>query len=59
MQGSDGEWRIPTQAGSEPADLLRTLVVAGTDVHSFEPVLAPMEDVFLRVVTEAGYEPLA
>ena len=59
VQGSDGEWRIPTQAGREPADLLRSLVVAGTDVHSFEPLLAPMEDVFLRVVTEAGYEPLA
>jgi len=58
-QGPDGEWRIPTRAGSEPADLLRALVVAGTQVHSFEPRLAPMEEVFLSVVTEAGHEPLA
>ena len=38
---------------------LRSLIDAGTQVHSFEPLLAPMEDVFLRVVTEAGHEPLA
>ena len=59
VQGADGEWRIATKAGTEPADLLRSLIVAGTQVHSFEPLLAPMEDVFLRVVTEAGHEPLA
>jgi ABC-2 type transport system ATP-binding protein len=58
-QGPDGEWRIPTPAGCEPADLLRALVDAGTQVHSFEPRLAPMEEVFLSVVTEAGHEPLA
>jgi ABC-2 type transport system ATP-binding protein len=59
VPGADGEWRITTKAGSEPADLLRSLIAAGTHVHSFEPLLAPMEDVFLRVVTEAGHEPLA
>jgi ABC-2 type transport system ATP-binding protein len=59
VQGPDGEWRIATEAGSEPADLLRSLIAAGTQVHSFEPLLAPMEDVFLRVVTEVGHEPLA
>jgi ABC-2 type transport system ATP-binding protein len=58
-QGPDGEWRIPTPAGCEPAELLRALVDAGTQVHSFEPRLAPMEEVFLSVVTEAGHEPLA
>jgi ABC-2 type transport system ATP-binding protein len=58
-QRPDGEWRIPTPAGCEPADLLRALVDAGTQVHSFEPRLAPMEEVFLSVVTEAGHEPLA
>jgi ABC-2 type transport system ATP-binding protein len=59
LQGADGEWRITTEAGSEPADLLRSLIGAGTEVHSFEPLLAPMEDIFLSVVTKAGHEPLA
>ena len=59
VQGADGDWRITTEAGAEPADLLRSLIVAGTQVHSFEPLLAPMEDIFLSVVTKAGYEPLA
>jgi ABC-2 type transport system ATP-binding protein len=59
VQGADGDWRIATEAGREPADLLRSLIVAGAHVHSFEPMLAPMEDVFLRIVSEAGYAPLA
>src|SRR5262245_32867159 len=59
VQTSSGAWRLTTQANSEPADLLRSLVVAGAHVHSFEPMLAPMEDIFLNVVTEAEREPLA
>jgi ABC-2 type transport system ATP-binding protein len=59
VQTSGGAWRLTTQAKSEPADLLRSLVVAGVHVHSFEPMLAPMEDIFLNVVTEAEREPLA
>jgi ABC-2 type transport system ATP-binding protein len=59
VQTSDGAWRLATQASSEPADLLRSLVVAGVQVHSFEPLLATMEDIFLNVVTEAEREPLA
>jgi len=58
-KGADGEWRITTTPGAEPAALLRSLVDAGAAVHSFEPLLAPMEDIFLSVVTEAGHEPLA
>jgi ABC-2 type transport system ATP-binding protein len=56
---TDGAWRITMRDGAEPADLLRSLVVAGVQVHSFEPLLAPMEDIFLNVVTEAEREPLA
>jgi ABC-2 type transport system ATP-binding protein len=59
MQTTDGAWRITTRDGAEPADVLRSLVVAGVQVHSFEPLLAPMEDIFLNVVTEAEREPLA
>ena len=59
VQTRDGAWRITTRDGAEPADLLRSLVDAGVQVHSFEPLLAPMEDIFLNVVTEAEREPLA
>jgi ABC-2 type transport system ATP-binding protein len=53
VQGTDGTWRITTTQDSEPSDLLRTLISAGAEVRRFEPVLAPMEDIFLSVVTEA------
>jgi ABC-2 type transport system ATP-binding protein len=59
LQGTDGEWRIMTQAGTEPHQLLKTLVDAGAAVQSFEPMLAPMEDIFLSVVTEVTHEPMA
>jgi ABC-2 type transport system ATP-binding protein len=59
VQTSGGEWRLTTPVGSEPADLLRSLVVAGVQVHRFEPLLAPMEEIFLNVITEAEREPLA
>jgi ABC-2 type transport system ATP-binding protein len=59
VQTNDGAWRITTRDGCEPADLLRSLVVAGVEVHSFEPLLAAMEDIFLNVVSEAEREPLA
>jgi len=59
VQAADGEWLITTQAGGAPADLLRSLVGAGVQVHSFEPLLARMEDIFLNVVSEAEREPLA
>ena len=59
VQTTDGAWRIATRDGAEPADLLQSLVVAGGQVYSFEPLLAPMEDIFLNVVTEAEREPLA
>jgi ABC-2 type transport system ATP-binding protein len=57
--GTDGEWRITTAPGTEPSALLTALVHAGAEIHSFEPLLAPMEDIFLSVVTEAAHEPLA
>jgi ABC-2 type transport system ATP-binding protein len=52
VQGSDGAWRITTEQGSQPSELLRVLVNAGAVIHRFEPLLAPMEDIFLSVVTE-------
>jgi ABC-2 type transport system ATP-binding protein len=56
---TDGDWRITTSPGSEPSALLRALIEAGAEIHSFEPLLAPMEDIFLSVVTEAAHESLA
>jgi len=53
VQASDGGWRITTAHGSEPSDLLRALVGAGAAVERFEPLLAPMEDIFFSIVTEA------
>jgi hypothetical protein len=38
--------------GSAPSDVLSTLVRAGATIDRFEPMLAPMEDIFLKVVRE-------
>jgi ABC-2 type transport system ATP-binding protein len=50
----DGEngWRLMLTNGVAPADVLTSLVQAGAVIDRFEPMLAPMEDIFLRVVRE-------
>jgi ABC-2 type transport system ATP-binding protein len=45
-------WRLLLAAGTEPRQILSALVGAGARVDRFEKVLAPMEDVFVRVVQE-------
>jgi ABC-2 type transport system ATP-binding protein len=48
----DGVVRLMLAEGVAPADALGALVRAGARVTRFEPMLAPMEDIFLRVVRE-------
>jgi hypothetical protein len=48
----NGTWRMLMADGTPPHAVLTALVQAGAVVDSFEPVLAPMEDIFLRVVRE-------
>lgn len=43
-------WRLRLQEGARPAAILAALVHAGSEVERFERVLAPMEEVFIRVV---------
>jgi ABC-2 type transport system ATP-binding protein len=47
-----GSWRLMLAEGSAPSDALSTLVGAGAVIDRFEPMLAPMEDIFLRIVRE-------
>ena len=47
-----GSWRLMLAEGKAPSDALATLVNAGAVIDRFEPMLAPMEDIFLRVVRE-------
>jgi ABC-2 type transport system ATP-binding protein len=48
----DGKWRLMLEDGAAPADVLGALVRAGAAIDHFEPILAPMEDIFFRVVRE-------
>ena len=48
----EGVWRVALANGGQPSDLLSALVGAGASIDRFEQVLAPMEDIFLRVVRE-------
>ena len=52
VREGDGAWRVTLANGTEPAGLLAALLSAGAVVDSFQPMLAPMEDIFLRVVRE-------
>lgn len=51
-QDDDETWRLMLADGAPPADVLTALVRAGAVIDRFEPMLAPMEDIFLRVVRE-------
>jgi ABC-2 type transport system ATP-binding protein len=48
----DGSWRVLLSDGTPPHEVLTALVRAGAVIDKFEPMLAPMEDIFLRVVGE-------
>ena len=48
----DGHWRVMMSAGAQPNEVLAALIHAGAVIDRFEPMLAPMEDIFLRVVRE-------
>lgn len=52
VEESNGVWRLMLSDGTAPADALTALVRAGARIDRFEPILAPMEDIFLRVVRE-------
>jgi hypothetical protein len=49
----DGSWLLHLD-GVAPGALLRRLVDAGAELTAFEEVLAPMEEVFVRVVEGSG-----
>jgi ABC-2 type transport system ATP-binding protein len=47
---TDGNWRLLLSNGTAPNELLAALLQRGAVIDRFEPLLAPMEDIFLRVV---------
>ena len=49
---ADGTWRLLLHDGTPPHEVLKTLIDRGAIVDRFEPLLAPMEDIFVRVVRE-------
>jgi hypothetical protein len=52
VREADNAWRLLLTDESSPADVLSELIRAGARIDRFEPLLAPMEDIFLRVVRE-------
>jgi ABC-2 type transport system ATP-binding protein len=50
VQEADGVWRLTLADGHPPSAVLASLVAAGAAIDRFEPQLAPMEEIFLRVV---------
>jgi hypothetical protein len=58
VKEGDAAYRLMLADGHAPSDVLTTLVSAGAVIDRFEPLLAPMEDIFLRVVREEVGEAL-
>lgn len=54
VQEDETTWRLRLADGTRPEKILAALVGAGTRVERFEKVLAPMEDIFVRVVQEGA-----
>ena len=52
LPDGDSKWRLMLADDAQPAEELSSLVRAGAAVDHFEPILAPMEDIFFRVVRE-------
>ena len=48
----DGRYRLLLADGAPPHEVLAALIRQGAAVDRFEPLLAPMEDIFVRVVRE-------
>ena len=48
----EGRWRLLLADGTPPHEVLAALVASGAAVDRFEPLLAPMEDIFVQVVRE-------
>lgn len=48
----DGIWRVTPADDTPYSTVLAELVGAGARITRFEPILAPMEEIFLRVVQE-------
>lgn len=56
QQEAPGVYRVQLAAGETPARLLAELVHAGVEVSRFEPVLASMEEIFIRVLGDQGLD---
>jgi hypothetical protein len=50
VQDDGNTWRLIVSDGTPSARVLNSLVAAGAVIDRFEPMLAPMEDIFLQVV---------
>jgi ABC-2 type transport system ATP-binding protein len=50
VQDDVDTWRLMLADGAPASQVLASLVHAGAVIDRFEPMLAPMEDIFLRVV---------
>jgi ABC-2 type transport system ATP-binding protein len=52
VASGDDIWRVTPAENASYSQVLSDLVRAGAQITRFEPILAPMEEIFLRVVQE-------
>ena len=54
VQDDGNTWRLIVSDSARPERVLKSLLDAGAVIDRFEPMLAPMEDIFLQVVKKDG-----
>ncbi len=54
VQDDGNTWRLIVSEDARPERVLKALLDAGAVIDRFEPMLAPMEDIFLQVVKKDG-----
>ena len=51
ITAENGHWRVALERGQQPSSVLKRMLEQGLEVRAFMPLVPPLEDIFVHVVT--------
>lgn len=54
LTAENGHWRMALERGQQPSIVLRRMLDQGLEVRGFVPIVPPLEDIFVHVVTSGA-----
>ena len=51
LTAENGHWRVALERGQQPSSVLKRMLEQGLEVRAFVPLVPPLEDIFVQVVT--------